>query len=71
MAIKKTRRPKSKNYFTQETEDAIVLYNGTSDTDVKSRIYQNLKRKEKFWSDDIMSFIIFNLRVFYPWLSIK
>jgi len=41
MAIKKTRRPKSKNYFTQETEDAIVLYNGTSDTTVKSRIYQN------------------------------
>jgi len=41
MAIKKTRRPKSKNYFTQETEDAIVLYNGTSDTDVKSKIYQN------------------------------
>ena len=35
------RNPKSKNYFTQETEDAIVLYNGTSDTDVKSRIYQN------------------------------
>ena len=41
MAIKKTRRPKSKNYFTQETEDAIVLYNGTSDTDIKSKIYQN------------------------------
>ena len=41
MAIKKTRRPKSKNYFTQETEDAIVLYNGTSDTDVKSKIYQD------------------------------
>ena len=41
MAIKKTRRPKSKNYFTQETEDAIVLYNGTSDTDLKSKIYQN------------------------------
>ena len=41
MAIKKTRRPKSKNYFTQDTEDAIVLYNGTSDTDVKSRIYQD------------------------------
>jgi hypothetical protein len=40
MAIKKTRRPKSKNYFTQETEDAIVLYNGTSDTDVKSKIYE-------------------------------
>ena len=41
MAIKKTRRPKSKNYFTQDTEDAIVLYNGTSDTDVKSKIYSN------------------------------
>ena len=41
MAIKKTRRPKSKNYFTQDTEDAIVLYNGTSDTDVKSKIYQD------------------------------
>ena len=41
MAIKKTRRPKSKNYFTQDTEDAIVLYNSTSNTDVKSRIYQN------------------------------
>lgn len=41
MAIKKTRRPKSKNYFTQDTEDAIVLYNGTSNTDVKSKIYQD------------------------------
>ena len=41
MAIKKTRRPKSKNYFTQDTEDAIVLYNGTSDTNVKSKIYSN------------------------------
>jgi len=41
MAIKKTRRPKSKNYFTQDTEDAIVLYNGTSNTDTKSKIYQD------------------------------
>jgi len=41
MAIKKKRRPKSKNYFTQDTEDAIVLYNGTFDTDVKSKIYQD------------------------------
>ena len=31
--IKKKRRKKSKNYFTQETEDAIVLYNSTSDFD--------------------------------------
>jgi hypothetical protein len=41
MAIKKTRRPKSKNYFTQDTEDAIVLYNGTSDTNIKSKIYSD------------------------------
>ena len=36
----KKRRPKSKNYFTQDTEDAIVLYNGTSSTDEKSKIYE-------------------------------
>ena len=30
MARKKTRRPKVKrNYFTQETEDSILLYNKT------------------------------------------
>ena len=34
------RNPKSKNYFTQDTEDAIVLYNGTFDTNVKSKIYE-------------------------------
>jgi hypothetical protein len=30
----------SKNYFTQETEDAIVLYNNTSDPTVRSSIYE-------------------------------
>ena len=40
MNEKKKRRPKSKNYFTQETEDAIVLYNGTLDTNIKSKIYE-------------------------------
>ena len=34
------RRKKSKNYFTQETEDAIVLYNNTSDSEVRSKIYE-------------------------------
>jgi hypothetical protein len=38
--VAKKRRPKSKNYFTQETEDAIVLYNGTLDTNIKSKIYE-------------------------------
>ncbi len=34
------RRKKSKNYFTQDTEDAIVLYNNTSDSEIRSRIYE-------------------------------
>tara|TARA_B100000035_G_scaffold314475_1_gene330863 strand:+ start:2310 stop:3023 length:714 start_codon:yes stop_codon:yes gene_type:complete len=38
--IKKKRRKKSKNYFTQETEDAIVLYNSISDSEMKSKIYE-------------------------------
>ncbi len=29
MAEVRKRRKKSKNYFTQDTEDAIVLYNNT------------------------------------------
>jgi hypothetical protein len=38
-----TKMPKkkvSKNYFTQETEDAIVLYNNTSDFELRSQIYE-------------------------------
>jgi hypothetical protein len=38
--IKKTRKPKSKNYFTQETENAIVLYNNTKDPVLRSKIYE-------------------------------
>jgi hypothetical protein len=34
------RRKKSKNYFTQETEDYIVLYNNTPDPEIRSRIYE-------------------------------
>jgi hypothetical protein len=37
---KKTRKPKSKNYFTKETENAIVLYNNTVDPVLKSKIYE-------------------------------
>jgi len=37
---KPARKPKSKNYFTQDTENAIVLYNNTLDTALKSRIYE-------------------------------
>jgi hypothetical protein len=38
-----TKMPKkkvSKNYFTQETEDAIVLYNNTTDFKLRSQIYE-------------------------------
>ena len=31
---------KNKNYFTQETEDAIILYNKTSDHAIRDKIYQ-------------------------------
>ena len=36
----KKRRKKSKNYFTQETEDFIVLYNNEPDPEIRSRIYE-------------------------------
>jgi hypothetical protein len=34
------RKAKNKNYFTQETEDAIVLYNNTLNSALKSKIYE-------------------------------
>jgi hypothetical protein len=38
-----TKKPKKKGvqYFTQDTEDAIVLYNNTPDSSVRSRIYRD------------------------------
>lgn len=55
----------SKNYFTQETEDAIVLYNNTPDPAVRSKIYeekihyaffkltQNIIHTFKFYHTDV------------------
>ena len=40
MTIPKKRRPKSKNYFTQETEDYIVKYNNEPDSEIRSKIYE-------------------------------
>jgi hypothetical protein len=37
----KKRKPKSKNYFTEETEAYIVLYNNTPDSQERSKIYEN------------------------------
>ena len=36
----KKRRPKSKNYFTHDTELAIVRYNNEEDFSVRSKIYE-------------------------------
>ena len=36
----KPKKAPSKNYFTQETENAIVLYNNTSNPVLKSKIYE-------------------------------
>lgn len=36
----KKRRKKSKNYFTQDTENAIVRYNNEPDPEIRSRIYE-------------------------------
>jgi len=38
--VAKKRRKKSKNYFTQETENAIVRYNNEPDPEVRSKIYE-------------------------------
>jgi hypothetical protein len=38
---KRKGRPRSNNYFTQDTEDSIVLYNNTTDPELKSKIYND------------------------------
>jgi hypothetical protein len=35
------KKAPNRNYFTQETEDAIVLYNNTADPVLKSKIYED------------------------------
>ena len=37
--VVKKKKPSSNNYFTQETEDAIVAYNKATSTDEKAKIY--------------------------------
>jgi hypothetical protein len=38
---KMAKKAPSRNYFTQDTEDAIVLYNNTADFELKSKIYED------------------------------
>ena len=41
ITVAKKRRPKSKNYFTKDTENAIVRYNNESDPKIRSNIYRD------------------------------
>jgi hypothetical protein len=41
MEKQRKRKPKSKNYFTQDTENAIIRYNKEEDSEVRSRIYRD------------------------------
>ena len=41
ITVAKKRRPKSKNYFTKDTENAIVRYNNEPDSEVRSQIYRD------------------------------
>lgn len=63
MTVRKVRE--KRNYFTQETEDAIVRYNNTSSIDLRNKIYeeyihyafwkltQNIIHTFKFYNTDV------------------
>ena len=41
ITVAKKRRPKSKNYFTKDTEQAIVRYNNEPNPEIRSKIYRD------------------------------
>tara|TARA_R110001583_G_scaffold2725_21_gene19174 strand:+ start:7798 stop:8532 length:735 start_codon:yes stop_codon:yes gene_type:complete len=41
ITVAKKRRPKSKNYFTKDTENAIVRYNNEPNSEIRSDIYRD------------------------------
>ena len=41
ITVARKRRPKSKNYFTKDTENAIVRYNKEPNPEIRSTIYKN------------------------------
>ena len=41
ITVAKKRRPKSKNYFTKDTEQAIVKYNNEPNSEIRSQIYRD------------------------------
>ena len=40
MKVTKKRKPKSKNYFTVDTEKAIIKYNNEPNSEIRSKIYE-------------------------------
>ena len=41
ITVARKRRPKSKNYFTKDTEQAIVRYNNEPNPEIRSQIYRD------------------------------
>ena len=41
ITVAKKRRPRSKNYFTKDTENAIVRYNNEPNPEIRSKIYRD------------------------------
>ena len=41
ITVARKRRPKSKNYFTKDTENAIVRYNNEPNPEIRSKIYRD------------------------------
>ena len=41
ITVAKKRRPRSKNYFTKDTENAIVRYNNEPNPEIRSQIYRD------------------------------
>ena len=41
ITVARKRRPKSKNYFTKDTEQAIVRYNNEPNPEIRSKIYRD------------------------------
>ena len=41
MEVLVKKKKKGVQYFTKETEDAIILYNSTTDSEIKSRLYND------------------------------
>ena len=41
ITVTRKRRPKSKNYFTKDTENAIVRYNNEPNPEIRSKIYRD------------------------------